>query len=100
MITVTIDDDILLNILIDRVTYWTDDSYEQDLFRDYYRNLIDCGGFNNCELDINNIVDNDYVNNLAIISKEDFEQWNIEDETSDKIEAFNEEEDLYLVRTY
>lgn len=45
------------------------------------------------------IVDNDYMN-FATISKEDFEQWGIESETDDKIVASNEEEDLYLIRTY
>ena len=46
------------------------------------------------------IVDNDYTNNLATISKEDFEQWGIESEIDDKILAFNEEKDLYLIQTY
>ena len=46
------------------------------------------------------VVDNDYINYLATISKEDFEQYNIEDETDDKIVAFNKEKDLYLIRTY
>lgn len=100
MVTVKIDEDTLLDMLIDRVEYWTNDSCEQDLFRDYYENLIYSGCFDDCELDIMTIVDNDYVNNLTTISKEDFEQWGIEDKEDDKVEAFDEEEDLYLIRTY
>ena len=46
------------------------------------------------------IVDNDYTNYLATISKEDFEQCGIESEMDDKVVAFNEEKDLYLIRTY
>ena len=100
MITVKIDEDTLLDMLINRVAFWTDDNCTQDLFRDYYEGLVNSGCFEDCELDIGNIVDNDYINNLTTISKEDFEQWDIEDETDDSIVAFNEEEDLYLIRTY
>lgn len=100
MITVKIDEDTLLDMLINRVAFYTDDNCTQDLFRDYYEGLVNSGCFEDCELDIGNIVDNDYVNNLTTISKEDFEQWDIEDETDDSIVAFNEEEDLYLIRTY
>lgn len=71
-----------------------------DLYRDYYEGLVDCGIFEGCELDIMSIVDNDCVNNLTTIHKEDFEQWDIESEVDDSIVAFNEEKDLYLIRTY
>lgn len=100
MITIKIDEDTFLDMLMDRVKYWTDDYYTQDLFRNYYEGLVYSGCFEDCELDIMSIVDNDYVNNLTTISKEDFEQWGIESEIDDKIVAFNEEKDLYLIRTY
>ena len=100
MVTVTIDEDTLLEMLLDRVEYWTSDESVINLYRDYYEGLIDCGCFEGCTLDIMSIVDNDYTNNLATINKEDFEQWNIEDELDDKVAAFNEEKDLYLIRTY
>ena len=100
MITVIISKDILLKLLLDRVKYWITYTAVIDLYKDYYERLINAGCFEDCELDISNIVDNDCVNNLVVITKEDFEQWNIEDETDNKIVAFNEEEDLYLIRTY
>ena len=100
MVTVTVDEDTLLEMLLDRLEFWTSDEDVIALYRNYYEKLIDCGCFEGCELDIMNIVDNDYVNNLTTISKEDFEQWGIESEIDDKIVAFNEEEDLYLIRTY
>ena len=100
MVTVTIDEDVLLDLLINRVEFWTSDEDVINLYRDYYENLIDSGCFEGCELDIMNIVDNDYINNLTTISKEDFEQYNIEDETDDKIVASNEYADLYLIRAY
>lgn len=100
MITVTIDEDKLLEMLVDRVKYWTSNESVINLYRDYYEGLLYSGCFEDCTLDIMMVVDNDYCNNLAYISKEDFEQWNIESEEDDKIVAFNEEEDLYLIRTY
>ena len=100
MVTVTINEDTLLKMLIDRVNHWTSDESVINLYKDYYEGLIYSGCFEGCTLDIMSVVDNDYINNLATISKEDFEQWNIESETDDKIVAFNKEEDLYLIRTY
>ena len=100
MVTVTIDEDTLLKMLLDRLEYWTSDESVINLYGDYYEGLIDSGCFEDCKLDIMSIVDNDYINYLTVISKEDFEQWNIEDELDDKVAAFNEEKDLYLIRTY
>lgn len=100
MITITIDEDTLLEMLLYRVEFWTSDETTIDLYRDYYEGLINSGCFEGCELDIRSIVDNDYINNLTTIRKEDFEQWDIESEVDDNIVAFNEEEDLYLIRTY
>lgn len=100
MVTVTIDEGMLVELLLDRVEFWTSDRATIDLYRDYYEKLIDSGYFEGCELDIISIVDNDYVNNLTTISEEDFEEWNIESEEDDCIEAFNKEQDLYLIRTY
>ena len=100
MISVKVDEDTLLEMLLDRVEHWTSDEDVINLYRDYYEELIGSGCFEGCELDILVIVDNDYVNNLETISKEDFKQYNIEDETDDRIVAFNEYNDLYLIRTY
>ena len=100
MITVTIDEDKLLGMLLDRVEYWTSDEDVIDLYRDYYEKLIDAGCFEGCELNIMSVVDNDYTNNLIVLNKEDFDDYRVESFEDDKIEAFNEEQNLYLVRTY
>lgn len=100
MITVKIDEGILLDMLMDRIECWVDNPIEEELFEDYYRELVYSGCFEGCELNITSIVDDDYLNNLTTIRKEDFEQWGIEGEIDDSIVAFNEEEDLYLIRTY
>lgn len=100
MITVKIDEDKLLEMLVDRLEFWTSDEDIINLYKDYYKGLVYSGCFEGCTLDIMSIVDNDYINNLATISKEDFEQWGIESEMDDKIVAFNEEKDLYLIKDY
>ena len=100
MVTVTINEDTLLEMLLDRLEFWTSDESVINLYKDYYEGLVYSGCFEGCTLDIMSIVDNDYINYLATISKEDFEQWNIESEIDDKIVAFNKEEDLYLIQTY
>lgn len=99
-VTITIEEDVLLEMLLDRIRFWTNDTDVINLYRDYYEGLVDNGCFEGCELDIKKIVDNDYINNLTTISKEDFEQWDIESKEDDTVEAFNEEKDLYLIRTY
>lgn len=100
MITIKIDEDVLVKILLDRVRFWTSDETTINLYEDYYRKLVDIGCFEGCELDVKIIVDNDYTNNLTTISKKDFEQWDIESEVDDSIVAFNKEKDLYLIRTH
>lgn len=100
MITVKIDEGTLLRMLLNRVEFWTSDEITIDLYADYYEELVNSGCFEGCELDIMAMVDDDYINNLTTIKKEDFEQWDIEDETDDSIVAFNKEKDLYLIRTY
>ena len=100
MITIKIDEDKLLEMLVDRVKYWTSDENVINLYRNYYEMLIDFGCFEGCKLDIMSIVDNDYTNNLIVINKEDFEDWGVESFEDDKIEASNKEQNLYLARTY
>lgn len=100
MVTVTINEDTLLKMLLDRLEFWTSDESVINLYKDYYEGLVYSGCFEGCTLDIMSIVDNDYINNLATIEKEDFGQWGIESEMDDKIIAFNEEKDLYLIQTY
>lgn len=73
MINVQISEDTLLYMLVERVTFWSDDSDVVELFEEYYSNLIDCGGFDGAELDVMSIVDNDYVNWTSVYDEEDLE---------------------------
>ena len=100
MVTVTVDEDTLLEMLLDRLEYWTSDEDIINLYRDYYQGLVYSGCFEGCTLDIMSVVDNDYINNLIVLDKEDFEDYGVEGFEDDKIEAFNKEQNLYLVKTY
>lgn len=100
MVTIKIDEDTLLEILLDRVRIWTKNEDVIDLFEDYYKGVVNSGCFEGCKLDIKKIVDNDYINNMVVINKEDFEDWGIESFNDDKIEASNKILNLYLIRTY
>lgn len=100
MVTVKIDEDALIKMLLDRLKCWTSDESVKNLYKDYYEELVYSGCFEGCKLDIEVIVDNDYVNYFKTISKEEFGEWNIESEEDNRIRAFNKEKNLYLIETY
>lgn len=100
MIIVEIDEPVLLDMIMTRAEHWIDNPIEESLLKDYYEGLVYSGCFDGCKLNISNMVDDDILNNTTFIHKEDFEDWNISNEIDDSILAFNEENDLYLIRTY
>lgn len=59
MITVKIDERDLLDLLMARVEWHTDDAIEQNLYNVYYSDLIDSGCFDDMVFDVKQIVDND-----------------------------------------
>lgn len=84
-VTVIIDEDDLLEMLMDRVREWTTDN--ADLFEKMYDKRVYGGCFEGMELNIMYIVDNDYVNNTSVISREDEpEEWD------NMVNAYNEGE--------
>lgn len=95
MVTVTISEDDLLDLLVERVKYWTDDEETVELFEQYYENMVYSGCFEGAELDIISIVDNDYVNNTSIVTREEYEKDRVA-YLKDKIQDFiKENKDLY-----
>lgn len=88
MITVKIDEDDFLDMLMNRlIEFWTKgDKKVEELFEKMYQNDIDNGAFEDSTLDIAGIVDNDYVNYTRVIYKG-------EDE-------FDELLDLYSIQKY
>ena len=65
MVTVQIDESDLLDMLVERVKYWTDEKSTVDLFAGYYQLMIEGGCFEGAYLNVPLIVDNDYINNLS-----------------------------------
>jgi hypothetical protein len=74
MITVKIDEADLLDMLVDRVKYWTDDDEVIELYSKYYENMVYGGCFEGAEFDVMSIVDNDYVNWCTVVDREEYEK--------------------------
>ena len=108
-INMKVEKDDVIDLLVNRVRFWTDNEDVVDLFRQMYENYVEEGVFD--ELNVNLIVDNDYVNNCGVIEKgdEEFEKvqelakqccYDISCETDcyGFIESYNEDYSLILVR--
>lgn len=106
MITVQIDEVTLLDMLVDRVEYWTDDRDVIELYQGYYNSLIEGGYFEGGVLDIAAIVDNDYVNYTQVMTSDelktnyDIDINNTDDNYCNRVLMAIPEKDLYLVQTY
>jgi hypothetical protein len=70
-ITVKINKDNLLDMLLNRCDVWGTSRENKDLFEKMYSNYIDSGVFNEAELNIMVIVDNDVINYTTILEDED-----------------------------
>lgn len=90
MIGIQMDSDDMVEALVERVRYWTDDSDVVELFEQYYENAVDNGCFDGSEFDVMSIVDNDYVNNTSITYRGDYES-DREEFLRDNIKSYIEE---------
>lgn len=79
MLNVKIDENTALNLLMDRVEFWTDDEDVKKLYEQMYENYIFGGCFDGIDFDINLIVDNDYINYCKVICKGDAEYTEIDE---------------------
>lgn len=73
MITVQMEESDVLELFIQRIKYWTTDPVVANLYADRYERLLEDGYFDNAQLDIQSIVDNDYVNNCLILYPNDLD---------------------------
>ena len=69
MITVKIENETALEILMDRVRVWRSDPTTLELFEKMYEHYIDNGLFDYGEFDVMQIVDNDVINYCSEINK-------------------------------
>lgn len=60
-----------LDLLMNRLSTWTDDKDTLDLFEKMYESYLDSGVFDNNEYSVMEIVDNDYINYCNVVSAED-----------------------------
>ena len=70
-VTVEMDEDDLIDILVSRVESWTKDKTVLNLYEQMYENLVESGAFDGARINIAEIVDNDYVNYCDTIEKGD-----------------------------
>lgn len=68
---IRVDNDTVVETLVNRLNYWTDDEATHELFRKMYESYVDGGCYEGCEFDVMQIVDNDYVNYCDVVSEGD-----------------------------
>ena len=108
---IEIDEYDFLNLLMERVRFWTDDPDVIELYEKMYESTLDAGCFEGGKLSVMDIVDNDYVNWCTTITPEDEHFDEIVKAYKDGerdislnhwgygfVEAVNENETLALVR--
>lgn len=75
MINMQIDEVDLLNLLMERLEFWTQDKCVLSLYEKHFKDLIDGGLFDGIELNaINIIIDNLYVNYTTRMSRKELEK--------------------------
>lgn len=102
-----IDNDLALDMLMDRVEVWTDDITTKELYEQMYEHAIDEGLFDGGEFNVMSIVDNDYINWCTVYEEEDEEYkniktvWDNDERDVDGIGYIEAEADgAFLIRSY
>lgn len=75
MITIKIDEQEAVEMLLERLHAWTEDETTTELYRKMYENYADSGVFESIEFDVMSIVDNDYINYCRTIDESDGEEY-------------------------
>ena len=100
MINAQIDEEQLLNLLMRRMQYWTNDANALNLYEQYLRDLINGGCFEGANLNISMLIDNLYINETQIMDKDELKSDGIDINNSEKVLARDIDNDLYLVSSY
>lgn len=90
---VNLDNYDALDMLVERVREWTDDEEVVRLYEEYYRNLIEEGAFDGGDFNVDEIVDNDWINWTEVGTREEIEE---QYEDLDEITVLAELGDLIL----
>lgn len=73
-VTIKIDEEDALEMLMKRVAVWNENDDEgiiEDLYRQMYESYIDGGLFDGTDFDVMSIVDNDWINWCSVIEPGD-----------------------------
>lgn len=73
LVTVQMEDYELLDMLLDRLAYWSRED-ERELYEQMYQQMLDAGCFESGEFNVSVIVDNDVINYCEVITEEDYPQ--------------------------
>ena len=112
MINIKVNEEDFIEMLVNRVKYWTNNEDVIKLYESMYEIYAFGGCFEGCEASIDEIVDNDYVNYCTVIEEgdEDFDDilkvyesqglgdCSCEDCNANFIEAVNDEKTMFLIR--
>lgn len=94
MITITLDDNELINLLMQRLSYWTNDTEVLILYNNYFNYLIDNGAMYVFD-GIISYIDNLYVNETAVSTQDELLNYGI---TNDDDRILYKDNDLYLIQ--
>lgn len=81
---VRIEEERAVEMLVERVKFWSDDAEIIELYRKMYENQVYGGVFDGGEFDVMTIVDNDYINYTRVIAQGD-------EEFSELLQVYNEQ---------
>ena len=68
---IKIDNDELVEMLVNRLDYWDASKEVKELYEKMYTNYAENGCFEEAELNVNGIVDNDYINYCHVLDDSD-----------------------------
>ena len=71
MVNVRMNEYDVIDMLCERVKFWNDDREINELYRNYYTEMVESGCFDGIELDVMGIVDNDCINWTTYGTEED-----------------------------
>lgn len=100
MINIQMDSDDMIEMLLDRLAVWVTSQYgdEWDCWSEYITDMVEGGVFDGGEFNPMVIIDNLYVNDTSMITRDEWEEYGIEDEDDERILAHVG--DCYLVSAY
>ena len=70
---VNLSEETVIEMLVERISYWTQEDDTHELYRRMYTNYVESGAFEGTDLDVMVIVDNDFVNYCDVVSEGDYE---------------------------